>query len=286
MNKKLFRYVFTMLCALTLYFTARPAPAQQPPINQAAPGKPGQPTVSEQSEIHNRIKSILSSPEYSSKDSQESETSKEIRKKTEKLRKTYEAVKRWLSGIWRRIQNLFGGVRGLSGSGNFYIILFIVLFAAIIAWFLYRYFRQNQKTAAPIKTPGLSEALLDHVLVIEALSRSPEEWLIAARALASTDNYRGAVRCLFMRIICLMDRQGLLEFVPSETNRELLVRAGANLAGSQPALASIISIYETAWYGEAVTSKAGFDRMQEASASLESVWGRSNFNGQEAARAQ
>jgi Domain of unknown function (DUF4129) len=262
-----------LLCGLSVRTTAqkRPDPGA---ANQEAPGAPS-------NDIHQQIRSILSSPEYQPHPENESELSKEIRKSADQLKSTIDRVKRWLSEMYRRILQLFSGARGLKGSGNLYIIAFIILFAAAIGWFLYRYFTQNKNTVKRPSKPLYSETSVDHEMLIEALAKSPAEWLELAKEQSAAKRYREAIRSMFLRTICLMDRQGLLEFVPSETNRTLLGLVVKRSPNGARIFASMIHLYETAWYGELETSEAAYTAMISSCEAFEAETTRA-FNGEAA----
>ncbi len=273
---RLFVLCVVMQCSLVGYFTS--ATAQQvkksPPVfagehNTAPTAQPTQ--DAETARVKSEIKSILSSSEYKENSNSESDLSKKIKSYTETLRKNYEAVKRWIQNLYGKIQRLFGGLRGVKGSGNLFIILFLVICTAAILFFLWRYFKNPRGKKRTAAASQIAEGTLDDELVIEALSKSPEEWASIAAGFAANAEYRRAIRALFLRMICLLDRRSILEFQPSQTNRGLTATLSTRntlIAGS---FETMVQMYEAVWYGELEGVSNTYQSMQLLGTGIETA---------------
>ena len=79
-----------------------------------------------------------------------------------------------------------------------------------------------------------------------------------AQSLADNNDYRQAVRFLYLSTLLSLDEQGLLRYDRSKTNREYLrsVR-GSKLA---PTLQSVIDVFDRVWYGFQPIDAATYDR--------------------------
>lgn len=80
-----------------------------------------------------------------------------------------------------------------------------------------------------------------------------------AQALAEGQDYRSAVRYLYLSALLTLDERGLLHYDRSKTNREYL----GSVAG-QPALAAtlreVIEVFDRVWYGFQPLDAAGYAR--------------------------
>lgn len=83
----------------------------------------------------------------------------------------------------------------------------------------------------------------------------------AARALAASGDFRGAVRKLFVALIYQLDERGLVRLRAESTNREYLalVRGFEPL---HPVMATMTDVFERVWYGGAEIDRAGYESFE------------------------
>ena len=83
----------------------------------------------------------------------------------------------------------------------------------------------------------------------------------AARALAASGDFRGAVRKLFVAIIYQLDERGLVRLRAESTNREYLalVRGFEPL---HPVMATMTDVFERVWYGGTEIDRSGYESFE------------------------
>ena len=196
---------------------------------------------------------------------QENGLSKAIRSMGDFLSERWQKLKDSLEEPYNRLRRLLGlapAVRGALGStGTVVVAIFIVLFLIYMIFLLAKYF-ENRRIAAllnhdksgPITAVDIDQAVADSV-------QDPDEWLAEARRLATNDDYRRAIRALFLAVLLLLDRDGIVDFTRSRTNgdylRLLRTRGFDRLVETfQP----FVLDYEVRWYGNRESAARDYER--------------------------
>jgi len=147
-----------------------------------------------------------------------------------------------------------GGGAGISAKAVFTTIL-ILLAAVMLALAIYAVsiWVKNAKpseVSKPKAKPKPGGAA-------PPVRREPDEWLAEARRLVAAGEYREAVRCLLLATMELLHRSRRIDYERARTNRECLgqFRGEASL---RDRFASIVNLFDSAWYGGAPVGPAEY----------------------------
>ncbi len=155
----------------------------------------------------------------------------------------------------RVLQKLFGGQQSSSYTSGLRII--IVAVGAVALFVLGRAIVQ----AVARRKPGRRRA--KKVVLGEEVDESTtsDDLVTAARALASSGDYRGAIRKLFVALIYELDERGVVTLRSEATNREYLalVRDAGRL---YPVMTAMTDVFERVWYGQADVDRIDFDEFE------------------------
>ena len=214
--------------------------------------------------VKQRLQSILSSnPDFSPPKQTESEISKEIRKEVDRFGKAWKSFTNWLEKWWDRVNELFSG-GAIKASGNLFIGLFIACCCLVSGYLIWKYLlqRQSGKSSSTGVRTSASQLMEDDLDV--ALSKSAEEWVLEANRHAKEEDYRLAIRAIFLSLIRVLDDEGLLEYTRSSTNGDLLVGLISHDVKHVGApFRRLVNQYEFIWYGENNAGEAEYASCKE-----------------------
>src|SRR5262249_41234945 len=145
----------------------------------------------------------------------------------------------WLGKLFR-----FGGGSSTKSSSILLYPLLAVLIAGLAYIAAYVIMRRS-KGADGKKNPRKSKSsILD--LEVED-SRDADEWLQAARSLASKRDYMLALRAIFVATLLRLDAAGMVNYEPSKTNGEYL-RATRKAPDFYSRFQNIVRSFDAGWY--------------------------------------
>jgi hypothetical protein len=120
--------------------------------------------------------------------------------------------------------------------------------AAVIAfWLLLFVLYRTLVGASPSRSPAGQPATEGSDLMPDALTRTVDEWRVAAAACVQRGEWRSAIRALYLSSLNLLHRRGLIHYQRERTNGEYL----AMLVGQPTAesFTALTDLFERAWYG-------------------------------------
>jgi hypothetical protein len=142
----------------------------------------------------------------------------------------------WLEKLWSR---LFVGLSRYPLSGAILFWLVVIGAASLLAFAVFRFFISGDRLESMVRD--------QEVLA----SRTWQEWLRLARAVANRGDFRGAVHAAYWAGIMRLEETGIFARDRSKTPREYLRLASApstaNLQYREP-LSALTAILEKAWY--------------------------------------
>jgi hypothetical protein len=163
------------------------------------------------------------------------------------------AFEQWLDEL---LHSFAGGLaNGLVNTRVVLMALAVALIAGVV-FVIVRNFR-----AASVRQTDLPAAPNDGNEDIPATSADA---LSRAQTLATSGDYRTAVRQLYLATLLWLDEQGKLRFDKSLTNRETLraiSKAGAPALAD--ALRPIVELYDQVWYGFAAIEPSEFEQFRQ-----------------------
>jgi hypothetical protein len=160
-------------------------------------------------------------------------------------------VRRILEGILdligRILRGLFGILSGTSSGGA--VVIWLIIFA-ILAWSSWRFYR----IIASRKRGGIETLRAQKTDIWQPLAEDSDLFEQAGQALRE-GSYAEAIRLALLALIARLEKQGLLHYDPTRTNREYQreLRHSSELA---VCFGQVARIYEFVWYGRAAAGHA------------------------------
>ncbi len=203
---------------------------------------------------------ILARPEFEN-------TSKKLNgnqneEKTNYFVQLWEKIRKWLeekkdNSAKQKRQYRMTGLNANISQLLIYVIIGLVLVIAI--WFLIR-FKRNQisTTLVSAKENGLPANEESE----SALSQTPRGWSQQASGLAMGGDYRGAVRALYLAVLCELHRQGCIEYDSTRSNWEYV----KNFQGEDSKgiiLQTLTRRFDFIWYGRLGANQRGYSEVLE-----------------------
>lgn len=151
---------------------------------------------------------------------------------------------------------LLGAVSRFFESGFGKGLLWIAFFA-IIGYILWRILRgQASSLFARRDRRRHTEPEAAEVLSTESLLEA--DWELQLQQALQAGEYREAIRFAYLRLLQLMEEQGLIAYRPDKTNRDYLrVLQGRRIADG---FRMLTRQYEWAWFGNVLPDAAGMNR--------------------------
>jgi hypothetical protein len=173
----------------------------------------------------------------------------------------------WLDAWWERLrlwlfnllERLFGG-RELAVEVPMADTLFVILGilgVALIFAFVLRNMLRSMAAEVAIPSAGLAD---------EELMTS-EKAYETARTFSSQEDYRLAVRYLYLSALLHLEERGLLRYDRTRTNREFL-RLLHNQQDLFANLRAVVEVFDQVWYGFQPMDKDAYDKYQQQITSL------------------
>ncbi|MBS1709546.1 MAG: DUF4129 domain-containing protein [Armatimonadetes bacterium] len=164
----------------------------------------------------------------------------------------------WFNNLWKR---LFGDSRAQLpqssfGAINFQPIVWTVLVAGLLGFAYYAVTRFRWTFNRKVKAGGL--------LQDDEPDRTADEWITRSEELSANQQYREAVRCLYLACLVKFDEANVMRFRRGETNWEHLWRFDAS--PRKPAgldLATPTRAFDVIWYGRRTEGQPDVDRFRE-----------------------
>lgn len=123
--------------------------------------------------------------------------------------------------------------------------------AAAIVFFAWRWLRARPPKSAPtIAAPVVAPRLDDEELTADKLPE--EQWLALADQAIREQNFRLALRALYLANLAYLGRRGLVALDAAKTNREYeaeLRRRGRAFPEARGLFSTNVALFEQAWYG-------------------------------------
>ena len=168
--------------------------------------------------------------------------------------------------------NSQGGAAPITGlHWSLYLLMAVIL--VVLAWAIYRRRLFQRRGAKPAAADPVPVVLLEE----EGLTadRLPEEaWLdLAAKCLAE-ENFRLALRALFLANLAWLGRLEFVAIHPGKTNREFeleLRRRARPFPEARELFSSNVASFERAWYGRHEVSRRQVEELRERSAAMKSI---------------
>lgn len=256
--------VVVMLVLLTLH----PILAQDNGTSSVPSGQTSSPQ-----EIKARLNHILSQPDFSTPGHSESLLGTYLRKFIDWFHHTRDRISDWFHKVvewfWKKLQ--FGG--DSAPFGAFILWVFITVFAIGMIYLLSRFIRY-QVTAYRTRKAANDETILatDEELNEPTSRRSPDAWISEATRFASEEDYRRAIRALFLAVLLELDQSGIQEYDRSLTNGDYLAllrnHGFARMAG---AFDPFVITFEDRWYGEQTATRPDYEKCLNAYRALSAL---------------
>ena len=176
----------------------------------------------------------------------------------ERVRSGFQAINRAISrGLRWLVDRLRGTPLGPSGAGappagvpaSTWVLTMVAAGAA--GWLAWRWLRGWRPAAAPLAVPAVVAARLDADDI--SPDRLPEEqWIELAEQCLREQNYRLAMRALYLANLAWLGQRELLSLHAAKTNREYeaeLRRRGRAFPQARGLFSANILEFERAWYG-------------------------------------
>ena len=151
--------------------------------------------------------------------------------------------------LWKVITNFWNRLFGAGGMvGGSYAIqwLFIILFTCLLAYLLYRVIKSRPARMAKRLAKGYSINPIEE----DEPDRSPQEWEIESRTLATQRDFTGAYRAIFRAALANLRQTGKLKWRRDATTSTFLNELKADptrevVAHFEPLATGFVTI----WYG-------------------------------------
>lgn len=153
---------------------------------------------------------------------------------------------------------------GLS-QAIFYLVLALCA-AAVLALVAYAIASWRREKPPPREEIGTSRVLAAPTQ-FDALKKGPDEWLVEARKWAARGEHRTALRFLLLATLARLHRARQIDYEQSKTNRECLATYRGQPA-LRPNFASIVRLFEHAWYGRVAVSERDYAGAEEMALAL------------------
>jgi len=175
------------------------------------------------------------------------------------------AIAKYVADLRRRIgqmlEELLTRLFGNGGAESIGTVLRVVIVAGgLLA--LIMLVRAVTQAVLRRKTDGPRPSKKRTVLGEEVdESATAAELAAAARALAASGDFRGAVRKLFVALIYQLDERGLVRLRAESTNREYLALV-RGLEPLHPVMATMTDVFERVWYGSTEIDRSGYESFE------------------------
>lgn len=158
------------------------------------------------------------------------------------------------------------GSAGVAWVGMMPTLLLILGIALVVAlaWLLFRYWRQVQKTAV-VDTAAAPEIDLEHEDIV-ATQLPENEWLRLAREKMESGDYRLALRALFLATLAHLGDKRLLHISRTKSNGDYVQELGWRAKGRADLNESFhqqVRTFDRVWYGWHDVSLDQMTRFQE-----------------------
>ena len=188
-----------------------------------------------------------------------------LRRAAEGLGKAFDAVLNWLKDkFFPNTSPAKGGAPPGAGL-NWTVAALLALVVCAGALFAWRRQRRRARPQAPTPEPALAVRLDAPDLTADALSE--DSWLELAERSMAEQNFRFALRALYLGSLAWLGRRGVLSINAGKTNHEYeleLNRRTRAMPSAQNLFAGNVAAFERAWYGlhEASAEEAAAFRLR------------------------
>jgi hypothetical protein len=219
-------------------------------------------TAADPSEVKQKLRTILSRPEFAEHPQHESDFTRAIQDYSNRIESAWHDCSQWLEKWYDRIKEFFSfGGRAIGSSSFVFVCLFI---AACIVTALYLFIKYvsrigGARVLTEVRQSSSSNWLEDVLETADA--RTAEEWIYEANRMADQADYRAAIRARFLAVLLQLDASGLLEYTRTATNGDHLLYLTSNrTSDAVMAFRRLVNNFDFQWYGEHDADRSDYER--------------------------